>query len=347
MKRLWTALAFFLAAGTAHAQCPVPADPPDDGVRFFLGMQPSDGPLDVWCRLQALNGKYRLDVSFSDFANGPSDFGPHRAFDMEFSGRPERPRRELADLIQSLLPTGDGPPKDENGQAFPAVLAKTVQGTAAKTPDGQALGLPPDYPRSRELFLASPLTIRLRTLKMAGSDFTLEVYFKPSVARFMMALSGQAEDLTFAAWKGRVVQGSMIGECGSAVPDCKGLPDVLRVHAAWQFDRVIIRSDPGTRLSATAMTLLGQIAADNARFVSENTMDRFDPAVGDGRIAATDGVREVIAVSEPDGSGTAGSRGVKAMWREKPEKPKQTYAGRMAEWAAQARRSLVLAYPGR
>lgn len=318
------------------ANCTPPAEPEAQGIRFLLGIQPSDGILDVWCRIQAVPGNFRVNVLFP----GP---GAHKSFDTSFDGARSRPREELAGFIRGLLPTSKGPSEDEAGMKWPEVLGSNVQAKAASAPDGQALGIPSAVPGSSSIALWAPVVLRVKPLRLGGSEFTLIVSFKPSAARFLMALTGSAERFKVKGLRSRVLtSGYFGGGCPSTIPDCKGLPDIIEMDTAWLVDSVQIEATGGG-LSRAALEVFSQLAEDNKPFLQYNTMPRFAAPYGEAEVTGEDGARELAAIATGDENRAAGTQSIRVRWRERPN-TKTTYAATLADWMRQARASLVLQY---
>ncbi len=332
---LIAAAAAFSSPATA-ATCAPPAEPEVQGIRFLLGIQPSDGILDVWCRIQALSGDYRINVLFP----GPK---AHKSFDATFDGKRSRSREELASFIRGLLPTGPGPKADGAGMKWPEVLATNVQAMAPTAPDGQGLGIPAVVPGASSIALWAPIVLRVKPLKLGDGEFTLIVSFKPSAARLLMAMTGSAERFQVQGWRNRVLTtGFFMGSCPATIPSCKELPDVVPMETAWLVDSVRIEASGGG-LSRTALTVLGNLAEENKPFLQNNSMPRFSPMYGEAEIIAEDGSREVQAVAVGDENRASGTQSIVVQWRERPNS-KTTYAMTLANWMREARAALVLQY---
>jgi len=322
-------------AAPALAACTAPAAPAGDGIHFLLGIQPSDGLLDVWCRVQALRGQYKVDIFFPEV-------GAHKSFTTTFDGQGSHSREELGQFIRTLLPTTDGPAKDENGMAFPQVLTVVAQASAAQAPDGQPLGVPDSVPGSKAIALWQTVVLRIKPIRMGNADFTLLVGFRPSSARFLMSLLGAAERFQVQGYKRRVVSSGYFGKCPATVPSCKDLPDVVDLDTAWLFDSVTLRAEGGG-LSGAAMTVLNQLAEDNHSFLRSNNLQSFEAPTGAAEVAATDNTREMKATAEPDPNGATGTQTITVTWREQ-RNAKGTYAASLAEWLKAERQDLVLHY---
>lgn len=323
------------AAGAMAANCTPPAEPEGQGIRFLLGIQPSDGILDVWCRIQAVPGNYRVNVLFPAHK-------AHRSFEASFDGSRSRPKEELANFIRSLLPTKDGKMTDEQGMAFPAVLGTSVQAQAPEAPDGQGIGVPKALPGSDVIALWEPVVLRVRPLKIADAEFTLLVTFRPSAARFLMGLTGSAERFQVQGYKSRVLGPDGVSGCPKRIPSCDKLPEVVSLDTAWIVDSVKLEASGGG-LSRAAATVLGQLVEDNRSYVGSNTMQRFSAPYGEGEVNADDGVREVLALATGDLQRAAGTQTIEVLWRER-RNSKGTYATNLADWLKQVREQLVYQY---
>lgn len=338
MKLLLAGMFFFAGTFAAAAACDAPATQSNDRIQFFLGIEPSDGPLDVWCRIQSLQGAFKVNVWFP-----AKEVNAHKSMDVVFDGTPSRDRMEFATFLQSILPTTAETIRGENGADFGIVLESAVQGLADRAKDGQELGFSSKYDMSREIALWEPMTLRVRPVMIAGIEFTLEVSFKPSVGRFIEALEGHADDLILRGYHERVLRnaGVVRTSCPPEVPDCLDLPkDVIDLHAPWVLQDVIIRAD-GKSLSAAAISVLGNIEAQYRDLMGFSIMQQFKPTVGDARFEVSTVNREILARADADPDGTSGSSNVRVMWRERPQTP-TTYDSALRAYALSAREAMVL-----
>lgn len=336
MRILAAALFLVLSTFGAQAACEVPPVEPSAGIHYFLNIQPSDGILDVWCRLQTLQGQYKVNVYFERIK-------AHRSFEVAFDGTPSHDRIELASFIQSLLPTAGGQKAiDENGMNFSLALERVVQGAAAQTPDNQDLGIPTQFDGSKSVAFWEKVALRIKPVTIGGIEFTLTVNFRPAVGRLMMALNGQAEDLVLRGWHEFVLREAGPGRenCPKNVPDCKDLGDVIDLHTAWVVESVLLEAY-GSGLSATAMAILGQIEAENDEWITSSNMKRFEPTTGEASIDASDKSREVRARADGDPKRTAGTQAIRILWNEVP-KSRLTYTFALQDYARQIRESMVL-----
>lgn len=344
MKRLARTFLFLAAcafAGPAAAQaCKAPADSGYQGIRFFLGIEPSDGILDVWCRIQSLKGKTRVRIEFPAVGAG-------RTTEFEFTGSPTLPREALASYIQSLLPArADAPARDPiDGMPFAAALDGIVQAAATRTPDGQMLGLPTAWPSSKALALWQPVILRARPLYIGGKEFALGVLFKPSPGRFLMSVQGQSEQFILKAPNSRTMRFKKFldnEECSGLIPACKDLGETLDVHTAWVVDQVMLIAEGGN-LSGATQVLFPQIASSNHNWVEYNSMRRFSVPHGEAEVEARDGARELQALAIGDDAKITGTSKITVIWKERPN-VKGTYASNLYDWTQKTRSSLLLNY---
>lgn len=325
--------ALLLGSIPAAAQCPIPPAQ-SAGIQFFLGIEPSDSPLDVWCRLQALDGDYRVNVLFPTVE-------AHRTFETRFDRTPSRPKEELAVFIQSLLPIERGPSADEAGMKFSEVLKNSVQGISARTPNGDLLGLPSAYPNSSVMALWEPISLRVRPVTIAGAEFNLVVNFKPSVGRLLMSLEGHAEALILNGWRGNMMDTS--NTCPDTIPLCKELPEVVRLYTAWSVESVVLEAFAPS-LSGPAIQIFNQIYTDNRSYVRSTNLADFRADLGAIDLEAFDGARVLRAKAYADPNGVAGAQRIRIRWGER-EGTENSYSTLLAKWALQARQALVLSYP--
>ena len=350
---------FFLmfAVAPAQAACNAPKVDDGDAVKFFLGIEPSDDILDVWCRIQRLPaGTYKIDVQFPDQDAKSGDEWPHRFFETKFDGTASQDREVLASFIRSLFPAGKAQEVDAQGQAFPHLLKNTVQGMAPKTLDEQPLGLPPDAVWANELVFWNPVNLRVKSVHLADADFLLTITFKPQVGRWFSIMQKQSEDLSIRGAIERVVGGAAATSCPDGIPNCPALVAArdaiaanniedpaktsVPLHTAWVVEAVFLEARGG-RLSPTVLTLFNTIKKDNRAWVAEDTMDRFEPTVGEANLVAISGPREVIAIAKGDPNRSTGTDRLRVVWHERLIS-KDSYVARLAEGATQVRDYIVL-----
>ena len=327
-------------AAAQQAACALPPDSGYQGIRFFLGIEPSDGILDVWCRIQTvMRGKGRLRIEFPGVGAG-------KTAELDFTGSPSMPRERLANYIQSLLPSSaKDAARDKDDQPFPAVLDSVVQASASKTPDGQLLGLPRPWGLSKSLALWQPVTLRVRPLYIGGKEFALSVTFKPSPGRFLMAMQGQAEQFLLKVPNERALRykGLLDGdECSALIPLCKDLGGMLDVHTPWLVDQVQLVAEGGN-LSGATQALFPSIAAANPTFVEYNSMRRFSVPFGEAEVNVRDAAREIEALAVGDDAKIGGTTRISVVWKERPN-TKGTYATSLWEWTQKTRSALLLQY---
>jgi len=336
VRLLIAAIAFVLATGAASAACEAPAVHDPAQIQYFLGIEPSDSILDVWCRLQALQGEYQMKIVF------PAK-GAERVFNVTFDGTPSQDKIEMATMIQSVLPTAPGPALDENGMDFGAVLEQVVQGRAPQTQTGIPFGIPEMFAGADDLLLWQPISLRLRPVKLAGVDFVLSVNLYPSIGRYIMAMNGSAEDLVLRGWHEHALRGRGPGRrsCPDYVPKCEHFGDVVDIHAAWVVENVVLSTE-GTHLSSAALTILGQIEAQNARFIEgRSKLRNFNPTHGAAEVVIETPSRVVRAVAEGDDERAAGTQAISIMWRENA-KSRYSYAKALYDYANDARKAMVM-----
>lgn len=342
MRILATMIFILFGGAAAHAACDAPAPEPHDGIQFFMGIQPSDDPLDVWCRLQSLTGSYKVDVWFNR-----KEVDAHRFFPVTFDGTPSHERGELAEFIQSVVPSGPVPFKDENGQNFQLVLNRSTQLQARMSPDGDPLGVPAQYDIARDMVLWEPMALRIEPVNIDGVSFRVTVSFRPSVGRALQAVSGTAEDLILKGWHEYVLRDAGPANergCPDAIPDCTSLGDQIDLHTAWTVSSVLIEAR-GKNLSAAALSILSGIEVANKKWITTGqSMAGFDPAWGQASFDADDGARRVRARADGDPDHSGGSQVIRILWDELP-KAKTTYHAALDAYADQFRANLVFNAP--
>lgn len=311
MRRIFKLL--IVAAGTALtalpavAAAPAPAAPavacvaPDytgPQMSWFLGINPRDNLVAVWCRLQALPGAVRFNVLFPLTQ-------AHRSWDTAFAGRNYPPAR-IVEIVQSLIPVGEGPVNDDKGMPFGRVLQNVVQLAALEAPDGQPLGFAADHPAAKELVLWEPLVLRVRPVALAGQEFVLKIVMRPNLGLLAMGLQNPAYDLRVQGWTGRMKMGTgaMFGSgCSSEIPQCKDLGQAPIIHTPWIVDEVILEA-VGESMTATAAAVMNQLMASYRPYLNKGSPTDFDMKFGRGNLLVTDGVTEVKFLAEGGNSGT-------------------------------------------
>lgn len=344
MRFLLSVAILLLGAQAAMATCELPpAQPSPDGINYIMGIEPSDGILDVWCRFQALRGDYKITVLFP--GRDGAEIGAKKSLDVSFDGTFSQDRIEFATFIQSLLPMTDRSAMDEFGKDFGLVLEDAVQGLAVKTPGGEPLGIPPAYDFADELILWQPIAIRIEPLNMAGVDFTLSIRFEPNVGRYLMQVNGQAEDLILRGWHANVLRraGPARDSCPPTIPQCADFGDVIDVRTAWVVNNVVLEAK-GSGLSAAAMTVLGQIVADNSENVHGNPLRNFSPTKGQASFDITGTAREILLRADGDRTGATGTKAIRVMWHERFDS-QFSYAYALADYGRRAREAMVMANP--
>lgn len=342
----WTVLAAACLLGSPviaqqvpSPTCVEPAATNYGGIRYFLGIEPSDGILDVWCRLQRLPAaKRRVRIEFPVAGAG-------RTTEFEFTGSPTMPREVMANYIQSLLPaSAKAPARDKDNQPFSAVLDSIVQGSATKTPDGQILAVPRAWPPSKALALWEPVTLRVRPIVMGGKEFALAVTFKPSPGRFMLSMQGRAEQFILRVLNESAMRYQGLtddADCTAKIPVCKGLSPVLDVHAPWLVDQVQLIAEGGDLSGATQAVFPALTAPLNKDFIEYDSMRRFNVRFGEAEINARDKYRELTALAIGDDAKQTGTTKITVVWKERPN-TKDTYATRMYDWFHQETARLLL-----
>jgi len=344
MKRILAIIVFILlGSASAHAECVVPpTNPSPDGINFLLGMDPSDGILDAWCRIQSLQGEYKVTVNFLEAK-------AKRSFDISFDGTPSKDRMEFATLIQSMLPTYDAPALDENGMNFGDVLQTSVQPRAAKSPESKlfsttTLGVPPVYDFADDIILWAPVTIDVYPITIADVNFTLRVSFRPSFGRYLMAKSGTAEELILKGWRDKVLRHATPFQdtCPDNIPNCKDLEPVVDIHTAWVLNAVTLHAE-GSGLSAATMQLFSQLAADNPK-KSSNPLSNFSPTEGSASFDIRGEYRSITAKAFGDTNRIAGTQEIEVQWLE-TQNSKKTYSWMLEDYAKRTREAMVLQNP--
>lgn len=295
------------AQGQPQATCLAPDYSTTGRMDWFLGLHPADDLLSTWCRLQAIPGAVRFNVLF------PTT-GANKSWNTSFDGR-TLPASKIVELIQSLLPVGDGPARDEKGNEFPKVLQNVVQLSAAKAPDKQVLGFAPSHPAARELVLWEPLVLRVKPIALAGQEFTLFVTLRPNLGLLSLGLQGKATDIRLNGWKGRIPLDGFFGTtCSSAIPLCDGVGEVVSFHAPWLIDEVRLEAE-GDNMTAAAATIIDQFANSSvrSRFLKDGKPPVFNRTTGTGTVTLSDDISEMTMSAK----GTAGgTKSISIVWKE-------------------------------
>lgn len=260
---------------------------------WFLGVHPSDDLITVWCRLQQLPGNVRFNIMFPTYK-------VHHSWNTSFEGAKLTPTH-IVRLVQSLLPMVNTTAKDENGMEFHKVLQSVVQLQAKQTPSGRDLGFAPEHPSAKELVLWEPIVLRVRPVVLAGQEFTLSITLKPNMGILALALQGQATDLKFKGWKGRMDAGGMFGRgCSSAIPACEDLPESPSFHAPWVVTEMELTTQ-GNNLTNSAVAIMDRLG--RSRF-AEGGVKSFNSTNGQGNLKIDDKQTrmEMQAVGSPGGT---------------------------------------------
>lgn len=269
------------ATGSALAACPAPfaADR-----AFYKGISPSDGPLEVWCRVQSTPGEYVVDAYFADT-------GVHRARKFTFLGQGRELGPEvLQEFIQSLIPYQDGPAIDSDGMAFSRVLQRVVQGSASATPSNPSyqLSAPPQTNAGRAAMLWETFALRIKPININGTDFALTIKFQPSPGRLLYETMDGMPGLVVGGWKERLDLGDYFAKsCSPMIPACKDLPEIVPIHFAMAVEKVILQAD-GPDLSNAADLILKTIDATTPGTKVGTDPNTFDPVKGTAKREISD-----------------------------------------------------------
>lgn len=295
------------SAPQAAVTCLAPDHSGSGRMDWFLGLHPSDDLLSTWCRLQQVPGVIRLNILFPMTK-------AHRSWDTSFDGG-TLPAHKIVELVQSLLPIGDGPAKDEKGMEFPKVLQNVVQLAAERAPDKQILGFAPTHPAAKELVLWEPLVFRIKPIALAGQEFTLFVTMRPSLGLLALGLQGQATDVKLQGWKGRMDIGGLFGNsCSATIPICKDLGEVVSFHAPWVLEEVRLEAT-GDNMTASAKAIMDQLvhSSSRSRFTKQGKPATFDITTGTGTVSLSDDISTMTM--EAIGS-AGGTKAIKITWKE-------------------------------
>ena len=297
-------------AGTAHAAC----QPPFTSDRlFFKGISASDGPLEVWCRMQAVPpGDYVVDAFFVET-------GVHRASKFAFYGQGRELGPEvLQQFVQSMIPAADGPAIDPDGMAFSRVLQHVVQGSASETPSKPSyqLSIPPELQAGQAAMLWETFALRMKPVNIDGTDFTLTVKFVPSAGRLLYETLDGVPGLIVYGWKERFELGDYFTKtCSPMIPACKVLPDQVPIHFAMQVEKVILQAD-GPDLSAAADRILRKFGAEVPGTKVGTDPTTFDPVRGTGHLEISD-LPFVVTVDALAENGQPRTRTLRITWEQR------------------------------
>lgn len=297
------------AVGTANAACPAPfaADR-----TFFKGISPSDGPLEVWCRIQSTPGEYVVDAFFADT-------NVHRARKFTFHGQGRELGPEvLQEFIQSMIPYRDGPAIDPDGMAFSRVLRRVVQGSASATPSKPSyqLSAPPETPAGKAAMLWETFAIRMKPVNIGGTDFALTVKFQPSPGRLLYETQDGMPGLVVGGWKERLELGDYFTKaCSPMIPACKDLPEIVPIHFAMAVEKVILQAD-GHDLSNIADMVLKKIDADTHGTKVGTDPSTFDPVKGTAKREISD-LPFVVTVEAKAENGKPRTSQISVVWEQR------------------------------
>jgi len=277
--------------------CIAPDYSAQGGLRWFLGLHPADDLLSTWCRIQALPGNVRFNILFPET-------GAHRSWDTSFEGG-RLPASRIVELVQSLLPVGDGPARDENGMEFPKVLENVHQLAS------EDVGFASDHPSAKELVLLEPVVLRVRPVALAGEEFTMMATLKPNLGLLALGLQGKATDVRFRGWIGRMKSGSFFGNgCSDQMPLCDDLGESPPFHAPWLLDSVVLAAE-GENMTEAAAAIMNQLAAGNPS--AKISGPRLDTKTGNGSLTITDG-NSTMTLKAAGSQG--GTKSIRIEWRE-------------------------------
>jgi hypothetical protein len=288
------------AAVVAQQRCAAPDYSGTGALQWFLGINPRDSLVQVWCRLQQVPGNVRFNVLFLKTQ-------AHRSWDTSFQGANNGPEK-IVEIVQSLIPTADGPVKDDKGMPFGRVLQNVVQLAAEQAPDGMPLGFASTHPAARELVLWEPLVLRVKPVSLGGQEFTLKILMKPNLGWLAYGLQDPRYDLRFKGWAKRMDTGTgslFGGGCSDMIPSCEKLGDVPTFHAPWIVEQVILQAD-GEAMTSSAIAIANQLVTNYSNFLpGGNGMGFFDEKEGRGTLTITDEVSQIEFQAEGGPSGTS------------------------------------------
>lgn len=274
---------------------------------WFLGLHPADDLLSTWCRIQAIPGAVRFNILFPVT-------GANRSWNTSFQGN-LLPASRIVEIVQSLLPTQDGPAKDADGMEFPKVLQNVVQLAAPKAPDKTTLGFAPTHPAARELVLWEPIVLRVKPIALAGQEFTLLVTLRPNLGLLALGLQGKATDVKLQGWKGRLpVDGFFGSSCSSSIPFCEGMGEAVAFHAPWLIDEVRLEAT-GDNMTAAAAAIMNQLShsSTRSRFVKDGKPPVFNRTTGTGTFTLSDDISTMTMDAEGSAGGT---KAIRIVWKE-------------------------------
>jgi len=338
------------AAFPAAASCAPPSD--GDPLPYFAQIQPSDSPLDVWCRLHASlpPANYKAKVVFAAPKRKLFEgaYRAERVVNLRVDPAEPDPRMQMARLIQSLVPAKPGAQaRDANGQPFSMALEWVVQATAPTTPEAptsQGLGLPTSYPGAKSYALWMPMALNLSPVSLFGQDFELQVVFRPHVTRLIHALEGKAERFVLKGAADKALPFAETSGCPEdRAPDCKGAPETLDLVTAWVVDSVKLTSLAKGGLSKTTESLAAWLRQSRVR-PSVNTMEQdYKATEGRAKLEIRTPTRELQMLAAGDPNKASGTQSIVIQWRELP-KVKNSYASWLDDTAQALRDQIVLAY---
>lgn len=331
-----TVFAAFTAAAPAQeaapttpqqSSCLAPDHSASGRMDWFLGLHPTDDLLSSWCRIQTLPGAVRFNVYFPVT-------GAHQSWDTSFEGG-LLPASRIVEIVQSLLPTSDGPARDANGMEFPKVLSNVVQLAAEKAPDNTKLGFAKSHPAVRELVLWEPIMLRVKPIALAGQEFTMTATLRPNLGMLALGLQGKATDLRLQGWKGRMQMGGFFGNsCSSSIPFCQDAGEIVTFHAPWVLTEVRLDAK-GDNMTEAAAAIMNQMSGPSAssRFLKDGLPPVFNPKSGNGSLTLTDGISSMVMTAEGSPGGT---KSISIVWKESAQ---QNSVGKLLEAAADSYRT--------
>lgn len=274
-----------LSAGAASAACPAALSQGTD-TPFYLGIAPSDGPLDVFCRVQQFPGKHKITVTFTETK-------VQRSFDLNFPGEGRELEPEVfRQFMQSLIPSGKAPAIDADGMAFSRVLENVAQGAATETPLNKVvLSIPPNNAAGLALMIWEPMQITVEPMYLDGVPFTLTVNMEPRAMRLMHETLYGIQGLVVGGWRERLAPFGphLERSCTAAIPICKDLPEVVPIHFAYQVESVLMVAT-GEDLSQNAERIM-KLLARNMNGRGQRTGDdpnNFDLVRGVAKMSIQD-----------------------------------------------------------
>lgn len=287
------------AAAPANQTCAAPDYSGTPALPWFLGINPRDSLVAVWCRLQTLPGNVRFNVLFLNTQ-------AHRSWDTSFQGAGNGPEK-IVEIVQSLMPVKGGPVKDDKGMPFGRVLQRVVQLAAAEAPDGYTLGFASTHPAAKELVLWEPIVLRVKPVSLAGQEFTLKILLRPDMGWLAYGLQDPNFDLRFRGWAGRMDIGTgtlLGGGCSDAIPYCEDLGEYPTFHTPWIVDQVILQAD-GEAMTPAAAAIANQLASNYGNYLpAGDGLGSFDPNTGNGSMTITDDISKIEFRAEGGSSGT-------------------------------------------